>query len=58
MILYFTFEKFGDSQETWKKGTVKINAAEVKTSQPLVLSMGQAPKTLDPTLSIMQFDIQ
>lgn len=33
---------------------LKTDAAEVKMFQPLVTSISQAPKTLDPTLPIMQ----
>ena len=33
---------------------VKANAAEAEISQLLVLRLGQAPKTLDPTLLTMQ----
>ncbi len=33
---------------------VKIEAAGAEISSLLVTTMGQAPKTLDPTLSMMQ----
>lgn len=43
-----------DSQDTRLKSMVKIEAAETKMSCLLVPTMGRAPKTLDPTLFIMQ----